>query len=84
LYVGQSIDAKKRFEQHAYCPPKKMKDDASKFKPFYMHFSIHIEYTTTKKYLVDRKEKQLIKKFKTNTKLGYNVFRVHLLCDPIY
>jgi hypothetical protein len=61
-----------------------MNYDASKFKPFYMHFSLHIEYATTKKYLVDRKEKQLIKKIETNTKLGYNVPRVHLSCDPIY
>jgi hypothetical protein len=50
MYVGQSIDAKKRFEQHACCPPKKMKDDVSKFKPFHMHFSLHIEYTTMRKY----------------------------------
>jgi hypothetical protein len=57
MYVGQSIDAKKKCEQHAHCPPKKMKDDASKFKPFHMHFSLHIEYTIIKKYLVDRKEK---------------------------
>jgi hypothetical protein len=84
MYVGQSIDAKKIFEQHAQCPPKNMKDDASKFKPFYMHFSLHIEYTTTRKYLVDIKEKQLIKKFKMNTKLRYNVLRVRPSCDPIY
>jgi hypothetical protein len=57
MYVGQSIDAKLFFEQHAHCPPKKMKDDASKFKPFHVHFSLHIEYTTTKKYLAERKEK---------------------------
>lgn len=61
-----------------------MKDDASKFEPLYMHFSFHIEYTTTKKCLVDRKEKQLIKQIKTNTKLRYNVLKVHLSCDPIY
>jgi hypothetical protein len=57
------------FEQHARCPPKKMKHDASKFKPFHMHFGLHIEYTTMRKYLVNRKEIQLIKKFKTNIKL---------------
>ncbi len=74
MYVGQSFDAKNIFEQHAHCPPKKMKEDVSKFKPFHMHFNLHIEYTIAKKYLVDRKEKQLIKKFKKNTKLGYNVF----------
>ncbi len=61
-----------------------MKDDVSKFKPFHMHFSLHIEYIAMKKYLVDRKEKQLIKKFKTNAKLGYNVLRVHPSCDLIY
>jgi hypothetical protein len=59
MYVGQSIDAKKRFERHPCCPPKKMKDDVSKFKPFHMHFNLHIEYTTMRKYLVDRKEKNL-------------------------
>jgi hypothetical protein len=68
MYVGQSFDSKKGFEQHACCPPKKMKDDVSKFKPFHMHFSLHIEYTTMRKYLVDKKEKQLIKKFMVNTK----------------
>jgi hypothetical protein len=75
MYVGQSI---------AHCPPKKMKDDVSKFKPFHMHFSFHIEYTTMRKYLTSRKEKQLIKKFKTKIKLGYNVLRGCPLCDPIY
>ncbi len=61
-----------------------MKDDVSKFKPFQMHFNLHIEYTTTKKYFVDRKEKKCIKKLKKNIKLGYNVLKVHPSCDPIY
>ncbi len=61
-----------------------MKHEASKFKPFHIHFSLHIEYTTTKKYLANRKEKQLIKKIKTNIKLRYNVLRGCPSCDPIY
>jgi hypothetical protein len=61
-----------------------MKDDDSKFNPFHMHFNLHIEYTTMRKYLTNRKEKQLIKKFMGNTKLGYNVLRRHPSCDPIY
>jgi hypothetical protein len=74
-YVGQLINAKKRFEQHARYPPTKMKNDVSKCKPFHMHFSLHIEYTTMRKYLVDKKEKKLIKKFKMNIRLGCNVLR---------
>ncbi len=59
MYVGQLINAKKKFEQHACYPPTKMKNDVSKCKPFHMHFSLHIEYTTMRKYLVDKKEKNL-------------------------
>jgi len=55
-----------------------MKNDVSKCKPFHMHFSLCIEYTTMRKYLVDKKEKKLIKKFKMNTKLGCNVLRGHV------
>ncbi len=57
VYVGQSTDQEKLFQQHAHGPPNKMKDDVLKFKPFHMHFGLQIEYTTTRKYLVDRKEK---------------------------
>jgi len=60
-----------------------MKHDASKFKPFHMH-RFHIEYTITKKYLADRKEKQLINFFKMNIKLIYNVLKGRPSCDPIY
>jgi hypothetical protein len=35
-----------------------MKDDVLKFKPFHMHFGLEIEYATTRKYLIDRKEKK--------------------------
>jgi hypothetical protein len=75
MYVGQLINAKKRFEQHARYPPTKMKNDVSKCKPFHMHFSLHIEYTTMRKYLVDKKEKTLINFFKMNTKLVCNVLK---------
>ncbi len=61
-----------------------MKHDASKFKPFHMHFSLHIEYTIMKKYLVNKKEIQLIIFLKTNIKLWYNVLRGCPSCDPIY
>ncbi len=57
MYVGQSINKKKLPQQHADCPPNKIKDDVLKFKPFHMHFGLQIEYTATRKYLVDRKEK---------------------------
>jgi hypothetical protein len=52
-----------------------MKNDVSKCKPFHMHFSLHIEYTTMRKYLVDKKEKTLINFFKMNTKLVCNVLK---------
>jgi hypothetical protein len=57
VYVGQSTNNKKLSQQHAHCPPNKMKDDVLKFKPFHMHFGLQIEYTPTRKHLVDRKEK---------------------------
>lgn len=45
VFVGQSIDVEKRFQQRAHYPPNKMKDDDSNFKPFHMHFNLQIEYT---------------------------------------
>ncbi len=75
MYVGQSTNKKKLSQQHAHCPPNKMKDDVLKFKPFHMHFGLQIEYTATRKYLVNRKEKQCIKKLKVNTKLTHNVLK---------
>ncbi len=82
--LDNQLMQKKKIEQHPHYPPKKMKDDASKFKSFHMHFSLHIEYTTMRKYLAYIKEKQLINFFKTNIKLGHNVLRGHRSCDPIY
>jgi len=92
LYAGTHVKCmldnqlieKKLFQQHAHCPPNKMKDDVLKFKAFHMHFSLQIEYTTTRKYLANRKEKQFINFLKVNTKLGHNVRKGCLLFDPIY
>jgi len=82
--LDNQLIEKKLFQQHAHCPPNKMKDDVLKFKAFHMHFSLQIEYTTTREYLANRKEKQFINFLKVNTKLGHNVRKGCLLFDPIY
>jgi hypothetical protein len=37
-----------------------MKEDAKKFQPFFDHFDMTIVYSTARKYLANRKEKQFI------------------------
>ncbi len=54
-------------------------------QPFKMHFESKVKYNHSQKYIIDRKEKQLIKFLKFNMKSKYNVFRRHasLLVAPI-
>ena len=84
VYVGQSIHPQHRFRQHARHPPLLMRKDAQNFYHFLDHFEMTIVYNTARKYLANRKEKQLIKKYQSEAGRSYNIMRGRPSSDPLY
>ena len=65
VYVGQTTSPQRRLCEHARSPPLKMRADAKLHVPFEEHFHMDVEYRNTQKYLADRMEKKLIKKYQS-------------------
>jgi len=64
-------------------PLYKMRNDAIKYQWFNMHFHLEMKYITSQRYLVDRKEKELIHVLKSNTKTEYNFFQRRFSYNPL-
>ena len=60
VYVYQTISPHMRLRQYARSLLLKMRDDTRLYIPFAQYFHVDVVYTTTRKYLADRKEKKLI------------------------
>ena len=84
IYVGQTTSPQRRLRQHKRSPPLKMRADARLYVPFEEHFDMNIEYRTTRKYLADRIEKKLIKKYQSEPLKSYNIMRGRPSADPLY
>ena len=61
-----------------------MRADAKLYVPFEEHFQMDVEYRTTQKYLADRMEKKLIKKYQSEPLKGYNIMRGRPSAGPLY
>ena len=84
VYVGQTISPHKQLRQHVQFPSLKMRGNATLYVPFAQHFYMDVVYTTTQKYLADRKKKQLIRINQSKPLRSYNIMRGHPLADPLY
>ncbi|KAG0609149.1 hypothetical protein M758_8G161900 [Ceratodon purpureus] len=73
IYVGQSIDPKKRYRQHKYRPPSRMKLDVQKYKPFEDYFKMDILFKSINKKDCDAFELETIATLQTLGKNGYNI-----------
>ena len=84
IYVGQTTSPQRRLRQHARPSPLKIRAYARLYVPFKEHFHMNIEYRTTWKYLADRIEKKLIKKYQSEPLKSYNIMRGCPSADPLY
>jgi hypothetical protein len=75
IYVKQSIDPLRRFQQHRTKPPFHMKSDVKNFQSFENHFKLHVIFSNLRKYLVDRFECKQIATLQTTGPKGYNNLR---------
>jgi hypothetical protein len=82
--VGQTISPHARYLQHARNPPFKMRKDARTYQPFLAHFQFQIVFTTARKYLADRMERQLIRMYQSEPHKSYNILRGRPSADPLY
>ena len=73
-----------RLREHVWSPPLKMRVDAKLYVPFEEHFHMDVEYKTTQKYLADRMEKKLIKKYQSEPLKSYNIIKGRPSADPLY
>ena len=76
VYVGQTTSRQRCLHQHARSLPIKMRADAKLYVPFEKHFHMDVEYRITQKYLANRMEKKLIKKYQSEPLKNYNIMRV--------
>ena len=84
--VGMDKDSSSdsRYLQHARSPPLKMRKDAKIHQPFRNHFELQTVFTTARKYLTDRKEKQLIRMYQSQPNKSYDILRGRPSADPLY
>jgi hypothetical protein len=73
VFVGQTISPHRRLRQHVRFSTLKMRADAKSYKPFDQHFHMDVVYTTTRKYLADRMEETLIRKYQSEPLKSYNI-----------
>ena len=74
VYVGQSVDAKKRFKQHARQPPHRMREDAMQYQPWESHFVLDIVQTVRSEH-ANNAERALVAKFDSTGPSGYNTVK---------
>lgn len=55
-----------------------------KYQPFHMHFDLEVKYSTSQKYLADRKKKEVIIVLKSNSTAGYNLLQGCPSSDLLY
>ncbi len=71
IYVEQSIDPLSKF-QNSTNPPFHMKFHVKFFQPFENHFKLYVNFTSFRKYLVDRFEYKQTATLQTTGPQGYN------------
>ena len=84
VYVRHTTSPQRRLRKHVKSPPLKMRTNAKLYVPFEQHFNMDVEYRTTLKYLADRMEKKLIKKYQSEPLKCYNTMRGRPSADPLY
>jgi hypothetical protein len=85
MYIGQSVNPIRRFNQHALNIPTKMIIDIFKYKPFEDCFELKIVFSSYKKYSCDCESRILISKFQTTqNRHGYNLLKNHPTSDTRY
>jgi hypothetical protein len=85
MYIGQSVNPIRRFNQHALNIPTKMIIDIFKYKPFEDCFELKIVFSSYKKYSCDCESRILISKFQTTqNRHAYNLLKSHPIPDTRY
>lgn len=72
VYIGQSVDPRRRFREHGKKPPTRMREDWELYRPFQRHFSLSVLGTVTSKYEADQLERDSIFRFAARGPQGYN------------
>ena len=74
VYVGQSVDAKKRFTQHGSKPPQRMQADVNDYKPWKDNFVLDIVQSVRSEH-ANGAERALVSKFDSTGPSGYNTVK---------
>ena len=72
IYIGVSTDSLKRFKQHKYHPPTRMRKDAAQYRPWEDFFRLELLMLCISAHEAHRHERTFIRTHKGQTSLAYN------------